>query len=247
MTYTNFLAECVNEVDKIHTEFMSKFDINSYQNWFYDHASGILTFSDEKKELNFQYYIAGTYSTAFKTWKWSWDNENILEKVKSKVNTVREFGENNLYERLTTGLIETHEDEGWEFASITCKLINGIGLYRPKTDNLLIFLIVTELLDNEKAKAEKVKYIDCDVHKKRRRAFICQHLTKESRIGFEESFESYEDMEFEYEDDDFQAWCYECEKVRQKEDGWTDKAMKYAKIKAVCEKCYFEIKISNIY
>jgi hypothetical protein len=49
----------------------------------------------------------------------------------------------------------------------------------------------------------------------------------------------------EYEDDDFQAWCYECEKVRVEHDGWNDESMEFSDIKLVCEKCYFEIKESN--
>ena len=59
------------------------------------------------------------------------------------------------------------------------------------------------------------------------------------------TFETYEDMEFEYEDDDFQAWCNDCEKIRIKENGFTDKAMESVKLKLVCEKCYFEIKETN--
>ena len=48
------------------------------------------------------------------------------------------------------------------------------------------------------------------------------------------------------DDDDFQAWCSECELVRQKEVEWDEKSEAFAGIKAVCEKCYFEMKELNL-
>ena len=46
-------------------------------------------------------------------------------------------------------------------------------------------------------------------------------------------------------DDDYQAWCDECEKVRLKEGEWNDVSMAIAKIELVCDQCYFEIKARN--
>ena len=48
------------------------------------------------------------------------------------------------------------------------------------------------------------------------------------------------------EDDDFQAWCDECEVIRQNEEEWNEKSMEFADIKVVCEKCYFEMKELNL-
>lgn len=72
-----------------------------------------------------------------------------------------------------------------------------------------------------------------------RAAFVCQHLLDEKSIGFNEAFETDPAIE---EDDDYQAWCDECEKVRLKAGEWTDSAMTFANIKVVCNQCYFEIK-----
>lgn len=47
------------------------------------------------------------------------------------------------------------------------------------------------------------------------------------------------------EDDDFQAWCDDCEKVRSENNGWNDEKMEFAKIKLVCEDCYFDLKQFN--
>lgn len=69
-------------------------------------------------------------------------------------------------------------------------------------------------------------------------------MNTESKTGFEEAFKTYRGMELDKEND-FQAWCSECEKERIKADGWNDKSMEFAKIKLVCERCYFDIKEIN--
>lgn len=78
-----------------------------------------------------------------------------------------------------------------------------------------------------------------------RRAFVCQHLNNKTVVGFEEPFESVENMELD-DEEDFQAWCFECEKVRQKEGEWNDRSEAFAKIKVICEKCFFEMKQLNL-
>ncbi len=172
---------------------------------------------------------------------------SFVVKYRDKVELVKDFGTENEYTKLTHGEFESYKEEGWQFASITLKLLNGIGLYRPETDRHYIFLVLSELVDHGVAQEEKDKYVDCERHERRRRAFICQHLKNNSRNGFEEAFPTYESMEFEYDDDDFQAWCNDCEKIRLQQDGWDETSMAFAKIKVVCEKCYFEIKESNLY
>ena len=245
MNYREFVADCFYELTIKQDELTKKYALNSFPDWFYDQASGFLTFPDKQRELNFRYYEVGTYSKVAKTWKWSWDNEHTLKKVKRELETVRRFGSEQGFEKLVQGLFDSNEVEGWDFTSIATKLLNGIGSYRPETEEHLIFMVLYELVDNESANEEKERYIDCEDHERRRRAFICQHLNKGSKNGFEEAFETYEDMEFEFEEDDFQAWCNECEKVRLETDGWNDKSMEFARIRLVCEKCYFEIKETN--
>ena len=106
-------------------------------------------------------------------------------------------------------------------------------------------MVLLEYVDPIEAKSIKDKYIKCDEHDYKRRAFICRHLNKETIVGFEEAFETYENMQL-YDDDDLQAWCNECGQVRAKEGEWNDDSMEFAQIKVVCEDCYFEMKELNL-
>jgi hypothetical protein len=122
--------------------------------------------------------------------------------------------------------------------------VGGLGIYRPVSEHLLIFMVMMEVVDNETAQNIKEKYVECDAHDYQRRAFVCQHLNRHTKVGFVEAFETFEGMELG-DDDDFQAWCDTCEKVRQQADGWNDESMEVADIKLLCEQCYFDIKELN--
>ena len=128
--------------------------------------------------------------------------------------------------------------------SVAFEIIGGIGTYRVISDHLEKYFILTEQITKESVEKIESDLIDCEVHGKLRKAFICQHLNRKTNTGFEEAFETYRGMELD-EDDDFQAWCSDCEKERIKTDGWNDESMEFAKIKLVCERCYFEIKEFN--
>lgn len=246
LDYNNFAETCVEELKVLQDKFQNEYDVDWYDNWFYNQSTGLLTFSTGPQELNFKYFDVGSFSEKSNTWKWSWDNDHILDNVKGIAKLIKEFGQRKNFSKLTNGYFPSDEFEAWEFVAIAAKLANGIGVYRPfNGKHLKIFLVVTEFVDNETAQNIKDKYVQCNTHEYKRRTFICQHLNHAIKVGFEEAFATYEDMELS-DDDDFQAWCNECEKVRQKEGEWNDKSMEFAQIKVVCEKCYFEMKELNL-
>lgn len=245
MTYVEFAKSCVVDLIDMQNELESIFAIHDYENWFYNQATGLLTFSTGDDELNFRYVEVGSFSKKSNTWKWSWDNEHTLPSVKNEAIQFKKFGEKNGYEKLTEGCFASSVEEAWEFTAIAAKLIKGIGAYRPTSEQLLIFMVLTEFVDTDTAKDIKDLYVECGKHEYRRRAFVCNHLMARKNVGFEEAFDTYENMEL-YDDDDYQAWCNECEKVRQKEGGWNEKSMKFADIRVVCEQCYFEMKEINL-
>lgn len=245
LDYDTFAPKCVEQLKAIQDKFYKEYSINDYTKWFYNQSTGLMTFSSEEREVNFRYFSVGSFSTKTNTWKWSWDNSSTMDNVKEQIESVKEFGIKYNYPKLAGGYFESNEVEAWEFAAIALKVAGGIGVYRPVDENLQLYFVVTEFIDNETAQVIKDKYIDCAKHDFNRIAFVCQHIIGKEKVGFEEAFETHEGMELG-EDDDFQAWCNECETIRQQQDGWTDDAMAFADIKVVCEECYFEKKELNL-
>jgi hypothetical protein len=200
-----------------------------------------LTLSTDENEINFKYVPIGTYSNETETFMWSWNKEDSIERNISEIYKVKDFGYQENYEKLTEGHFESDLYDGWEFIAIANKILNGIGSYRVTDEHLEIYFLLTEVVDNEKAKKMASQIVDCETHGEERQAFVCQHLNSAIKTGFEEVFPTVKGMELG-EDEDFQAWCSECEKVRLSTNGWNEESMEFAKIKIVCETCYFDIK-----
>jgi hypothetical protein len=240
-----FKEKCVDELYNLQEEFKKMYDLDKHKEWYYDHRLGIFTFKFDEHAYYFEYVDVGSFSNNTNTWKWSWENGHTPDKVKCGMDRVPMFGKENDYDQLTTGLIEGDRQIGWEMTAIANRFIKGFGAYRAVSDHLDIYFLFTNEVDEATYTKIKEKYVECGEHGSRRRAFICQHLNHNKKTGFEEAFPTYPDMDLE-EDDDFQAWCSDCEKVRVKYDGWNDESMEFAKIRLVCENCYFAIKEFNL-
>jgi hypothetical protein len=242
--FEDYKNQALEEMTSLQEEFKALYDINSYEHWFYDHDIRAFHFkSDDGRNLYFKYVDTGSYSTKTNTWNWSWNNDSTPSIVKSRLECVREFGKTNDFEALTTGLIDGDEYTGWEMNAITAKLLNAIGMYRIPQEHLFIYFAFINELTQEEYKALPDKFIKCDTHDTRSIAFVCQHLSKDKYTGFHEAFETDPSIE---DDDDYQAWCDECEKQRLKAGEWNEGTMAFANIKLVCDRCYFEIKARNL-
>lgn len=245
MKYDKYANETCEKLTEFQNDFRTQYDIDNYARWFYNQSSETLRLYSDDSVIYFKYIPVGTFSLKSTTWMWAWANHDSVEPTKVRTLKVKEFGEKKNYGNLTHEHFEGDEYTGWEMTSIAFDIIGGIGTYRVVSDDLEKYVLLTEQIT--KAEVEKIErdLIECGVHGKLRKAFICQHLNTESKIGFEETFETNPGMELD-EEDDFQAWCSECEKERLKTDGWNDESMEFAKIKLVCERCYFELKELNL-
>jgi len=235
----------VDKLKKSQSKFVAKYQTDNFANWFYNQSSETLRLYSDDKEVYFKYIPIGTFSLKTKTWLWAWGNENSIEVSKFETLKVKKIGENNNYENLINAHFEGDEFTGWELTAIAFNKIKAIGTYRVISDHLEKYFLLTEIITKQEVEKIENNLIECNLHGKIRKAFVCQHLNIKSKNGFEEAFETYEGMKLE-EDDDLQAWCSECEKERLKTDGWNNISIEFAKIKLVCEKCYFEIKKFNL-
>ncbi len=242
-TYDEFKMACYEQMMPLQDEFMNLYEINSFEHWFYDQGLGAFHFkSDSGRNLYFKYVDVGSFSTKANTWNWGWANKTTLAYLSKPLEKVKAVGEANSFELLTTGLFEGDDYTGWELTVISAKLLNAIGMYRVQVEHLFLYFIFTNEFTQEEYDALEDKSIECENHGTRRTAFICQHLDKNTYTGFHEAFET---DEFTDPEDDFQAWCNECEKARLAEGEWNETSMAVAKIVIVCDQCYFEIKKRN--
>ncbi len=241
--FEEYQHKCLEDISSLQNEFMKLYDINSYENWFYDHGVGAFHFkSHSGKNLYFKYVKVGSFSTKTHTWNWSWDNKSTPAHVSSHLHKVKAFGQSNNFEYLTKGVFEGDDYTGWAMTAVSAKLLNAIGAYRVPEEHLFLYFIFTNELTQEEYDALKDKYIECATHISGKVAFICQHLSKDKYTGFHEAFDADTITD---DDDGYEAWCDACETIRGREGDWNDRSMDFAKIRLVCDQCYFEIKKRN--
>lgn len=81
--------------------------------------------------------------------------------------------------------------------------------------------------------------VQCDVHGETPQTFVCVHLKGDATgLGFNREEPSDDNP---YPD----AWCDECEKIRDAHDGWNDVPKGLCKISLLCAQCYERARIRN--
>lgn len=242
-SFSQYRDKCVAEISYLQEEFIKLYDLNSYERWSFNEDFGVFHFeSNDGRTLYFRYSLVGSFSEKTSTWKWSWDNDLIKGSERRRIDEVRLFGEHNEFTNLTKGLIEADEYTGWEMTSISATVLSAIGVYRFTQEHITFYVVFTSELIKEQYDSLKEKAVTCESHGMSRAAFVCQHLNKDTYTGFHESFESNPLIE---PADDYQAWCDDCEKMRLLEGEWNDVSEAFAKIRLICDQCFFEIKRKN--
>ncbi|MCX8524284.1 hypothetical protein OF897_10215 [Chryseobacterium formosus] len=246
--YDEFAEAELQKLIPLQEKFKQEYDLDSFANWFYESDASILRlYNDDEDEIFFKYIPIGSYSLSSETWMWSWFNNSSAESNKSETLKIKQFGKEHNYKKLIDGTFASDKYDGWEFLATGLSILGGIGVYKVNSENLENYFLLTEIIEDkssEEIRKIKQKIVDCENHGLGRPAFVCQHLNRETPNGFKEAFETSLGMELD-EDDDFQAWCDDCEKVRSENKGWNDETMEFAKIKLVCEECYFDLKEFN--
>ena len=247
MTYRAFVKQCARDFEKVQKKFIRDYRMGTHDRWFYEQDISTITFSRGDTERHFRYLSLGTYSHRSGTWMWSWRNPTTVEPNKWETLKIKRYGERKGFHRLREGQFLVREDEGLEFVAIAHKLLGGLGSYQVPAGNVTGYLLIKELLPGKPTVPELPNQdITCGKHGQQRTAIVCRHLMEGTLRGFEESIPTYRHMQFEDEEDDFTAWCDQCEQLRQRDGGWNDDNFLPENFAAVCEECYFMIKSRNI-
>ncbi len=81
--------------------------------------------------------------------------------------------------------------------------------------------------------------VHCETHGECEEAFVCSHLAEGGAgLGFYRD-EPSDDNPFP------DAWCNDCEVIRESHDGWNDKSEKLVSIRLLCSECYAQARIRN--
>ena len=84
--------------------------------------------------------IIGTFNTNDSSWLWAWDHPSVQPSLAKHATRLREYGETNHIDTLTTRKLFVSEEQCWEFTALACKLNEAQGGYRGPTGTVRVFM-----------------------------------------------------------------------------------------------------------
>jgi hypothetical protein len=113
--------------------------------WDLDQSRGDLIFTFDKVLATCPAQIIGSFDTADDSWLWAWANPSIDEPLKRDSLRVKEYGQQQQIDRLTSAEWSGDEDDAWEMAALACKLCQAQGAYRGPAGTAFVFMTFGEV------------------------------------------------------------------------------------------------------
>jgi hypothetical protein len=140
--FQRFVHPLTHEAQEKNKRFREKY--GEFARWDWDDERSTLTFSDPgKPSVEVDVSIVGT--TQGSSWEWAWANPNISPANKMGIDRVREFGEAEGYDKLTSKFLEADEYTGWEMTAVTAHLLNALGTYRFPREHGYCYLVYRKI------------------------------------------------------------------------------------------------------
>jgi hypothetical protein len=142
-----FLASCTQEYNEKLERLNRDWSFSKYKQWGFDQVSGIFFLElHDGSRVEAEGQVIGSYSSSGKSWEWAWANPNIEESMKRDVQLVRQFGEKERIEYLSSGMVPVPDKLFPMFLSgIATKVIGSEGVFAGNAGPILVYLSLKNL------------------------------------------------------------------------------------------------------
>lgn len=145
-SWVDTVSECHDELSVKHQQLEVDFSLSKYARWDYDQARNLLIFSNDGLPSVFaDIEFIGSISTISNTWLWSWANFHNLANVRTRIKSVRAFGEEYGFPKLTVPKWSGEQIDGWEVSGIATRVLGAHGVYRVPTENGFLFMAIMNI------------------------------------------------------------------------------------------------------
>jgi hypothetical protein len=145
-SYEKFLEEAMARFMPGAIRLAEEYQLGTYSAWYLDQGTGKLTFSkDGVTKVIADAQIVGSYSTHSHTWRWSWGNKYVADRMKREIGKVKEYGEKHSYKELTTAQWECDEDYAGTMTAAAGYILKSKGAYRGPIDNGYVYILITDI------------------------------------------------------------------------------------------------------
>src|ERR1035441_2396587 len=137
-SFGEFVHPLFHELMGKNEEFEERY--GPFLTWAWDEEALTLTSSGgPKPDIRIDVTAAG--STEGNSWQWAWANKNWEAEATLDMEKVREFGEANGYEKLTSPFLDADEYTGWEMTAVAAHVLDAPGGHRFPTDEGFCYLV----------------------------------------------------------------------------------------------------------
>ena len=115
------------------------------EQWQMDYDSGELVLKFPGRQVIAAAQIIGTYDSETGRWQWAWGNPSLPQNIITHALRVKEYGEQQGIERLTSPEWPGAETDCWYMAALAFRLCGSQGAYRGPAGGAYTFFTLGEL------------------------------------------------------------------------------------------------------
>lgn len=129
--FDTHLAKSCHRLEACQAVLQTEYALSHYTQWTYDHAGGVLRFTDEasQKSVAFAAYPIGTFNKDSGVFRWGWANPNLPPEIQSKSRVFTQLSEKTGMKAFEMDGFKASSDIVWELAALCFAETQGLGCY----------------------------------------------------------------------------------------------------------------------
>jgi hypothetical protein len=144
--FESYLQDALANLKTKQNYLESEFGLGHYERFFIDYEKEELQFSDDGQViLAFEFTAVGSHVSEKNSWRWAWANSSLPETVRKKAIGVQRLFDLTGFDVFKNPVASVDEAMAWEFVALSCKMLDGLGAYSMRQQNLQTYIILNAI------------------------------------------------------------------------------------------------------
>ncbi len=141
--FESYLDMCYDKLESKQQKFISDYNIDNFDEYWYDQDQCILQFKNNGQVLlEFSVVFIGSWSGKSNSWMWSWANENVADDARSKSNCLKDLQTITGSEVFINPFFECDQEMAYELAAFAIEYLDAEGMYIVPDERNEVFMAV---------------------------------------------------------------------------------------------------------
>lgn len=141
--FESYLDMCYDKLESKQQKFISDYNIDNFNEYWYDQDQCILQFKNNGQVLlEFSVVFIGSWSGKSNSWMWSWANENMTDYARSKSSCLKDLQKITGSDVFINPLFECNQEMAHELAAFSIEYLDAEGMYIVSDERNELFMAV---------------------------------------------------------------------------------------------------------